>query len=78
MQAVAEYGSVIWWYMQAEEMERVLFCEFYKFTGCPENNSKPGMLWYYVGQSSFIDTMESFPSLGDDHTAMFKFPPSEN
>ena len=24
------------------------------------NNSQPGMLWYYVGQSSFIDTTESF------------------
>ena len=23
------------------------------------NNSQPGMLWYYVGQSSFIDTTES-------------------
>jgi len=56
---VAEYGSVMCWFMQAEEMERV-HCEFYKFTGCPEKNSQPGMLWCYIGQNSFIDTMESF------------------
>jgi len=56
---VAEYGSAMWWFTQAEEMERV-HCEFYKITWCPENTSQPGMLWCYVGQSSFIDTTESF------------------
>jgi len=56
---IAECGSAMWWFMQAEEMERV-HCEFCKITGCPENNSQPGMLWCYVWQSSFIDTMESF------------------
>jgi len=46
--------------MQAEKMERLHFeFEFCKFTRCPENNS-PGTLWCYFGQSSFIDTMESF------------------
>ena len=39
---------------------REYICELYKFTGYPENNSQPGMLWCYVGQSSFIDTTESF------------------
>ena len=56
---VAEYANEILGFMQAEKMER-LHVEFCKFTGCPENNSQPGMLWCYVGQSSFIDTMESF------------------
>jgi len=55
---VAEYGNVIGKFMQAEKMKRLYF-ELCKFTGCPENSS-PGMLWCYVGQSSFIDTMESF------------------
>ena len=56
---VVEYANEIWGVIQAEKMER-LHVEFCKFTGCPENNSQPGMLWCYVGQSSSIDTMESF------------------
>jgi len=44
--------------MQAEKMERLHF-EFCYCTGCPWNISL-GVLWCYVGQSSFIDTTESF------------------
>jgi len=41
---VQNNGSAMWWLMQAEEMERV-HSEFCKFTGCPDNNSQPGMLF---------------------------------
>ena len=76
---VAEYGSVMWWFMQAEEMERVHY--FVNSTNSQEQFPTwdamvlcwAELLHWYNGKFPWWS-----PSLSDNCTAMIKFPPSEN
>ena len=78
---VAEYGSAMWWFMQAEEMERVhlwiLQIHRVSWKQLPTWHVMvlcwAELLHWYNGKFPWWS-----PSLSADCTAMIKFPPSEN